>query len=206
VVEDGKERPVQTRARQMLANLEKKADEAAEKAKDLADRGKISEAIAAFNRLGRDFPGTPAARHSGQMVMKLANRTADSTEQRKRQASELLEQARQDYKNRRFLICLDRCEMLAGDYSDLPEAKDAARLADQIKDNPEWTRKACDQLGERLGVLYLALADTWLKKGQPQQAIFYLQRIVKLFPGTRHAELAQSRLARLRGTPGKTSE
>ena len=40
-----------------------------------------------------------------------------------------------------------------------------------------------------------------MKKGQPQQAIFYLDRVIKTFPGTRHADLAQVRLSRLRGTP-----
>ena len=56
---------------------------------------------------------------------------------------------------------------------------------------------------DRLCTLYLALADTWLKKGQPQQAIFYLERVAQGFPNTRHAEEAQVRLSRLRGSPGK---
>ena len=206
VVEDGKSRPVQVKARVLLEGLEKKADEVAQKARELAGNGKVSEAIAAYNQLGKEFPGTLAARHGGQMLMKLAGKSAGSEDQRKRQAGELLEQAREDYKNQRFLICLDRCERLSGDFADLAEARDASKLAEQIKNNPDWTRKACDQLGERLGVLYLALADSWLKKGQPQQAIFYLQRIVKMFPGSRHAEMAQVRLARLRGSPARTTE
>jgi thioredoxin-like negative regulator of GroEL len=206
VVEDGKDRPVQTKARQLLASLEQKAAEAVRKAKELADQGKTGDALAAFTRLGREFPGTLAARSAGQFAMKLAGKAADTAEVRQRQASELLEQAREDYRNQRYLICLDRCELLTADHADLPQAKEACKLADQIKDNPEWARKACDQLGDRLGVLYLALADSWLRKGQPQQAIFYLERIVKMFPGGPHAEKAQATLARLRGGPGATSE
>jgi thioredoxin-like negative regulator of GroEL len=206
VVEDGKERPVQTRARQMLASLEQKAAEAVRKAKDLADQGKVGDALEAFNQLGRDFPGSLAARQGRQLALKLTSKAAASAEQRRRQASEQLEQAREDYKNQRYLMCLDRCELLAGDYADLPEAREASKLAEQIKDNPEWSRQACDQLGDRLGVLYLALADTWLRKGQPQQAIFYLQRIVKMFPGSQHAEKAQVTLARLRGAPPSSSD
>jgi thioredoxin-related protein len=201
VVEDGRSRPVQVQARKLLEKLEKKAAEEARKAGDLAGAGQTDEAIAAYNRLGRDFPGTLAARQGKQAVMKLASRAEAGRDDRKKQAADLLGQAREDYKGQRFLICLDRCEMLAGEYADLPEAKEAGKLAEQIKDNPEWMRRACDQLGERLAVLYLALADSWLKKGQPQQGIFYLQRVVKLFPGTRHAEMAQVRLAQLRGHP-----
>jgi tetratricopeptide (TPR) repeat protein len=206
VVEDGRHRPVQVKARQMLAELEQKAAELSRQAKALAEQGKTTEAIAAYNRLGEDFPGTPAARQGQQMVMKLASRATDPAERRKRQAAEVLAQAREDYRNQRFLICLDRCERLLEDYSDLPEAKEAARLTEEVKENPEWTRKACDQMGDRLGVLYLALADTWLRKGQPQKAVFYLQRVVKMFPGSRHAEKAQATLARLRGAPGAAGE
>jgi thioredoxin-related protein len=206
VIEDGKVRPVQVKARQLVETLEKTAAEQARKAGELADKGKTDEAIAAYDRVGRDFPGTLAAQQGRQQVMRLATRSAGSMEGRKRQAGELLELARQDYKGQRFLICLDRCELIAGEYADQPEAKEASRLAEQIKDNPEWARKACDQLGERLAVLYLSLADTWLRKGQPQQAIFYLQRVVRMFPGTRHAEMAHARLARLSSPPEPASD
>jgi outer membrane protein assembly factor BamD (BamD/ComL family) len=52
-------------------------------------------------------------------------------------------------------------------------------------------------------VLYLALADTWLKRGQPQQAVFYLERVVQSFPNTRHAEAAQIRLSQIQGPASK---
>ena len=72
--------------------------------------------------------------------------------------------------------------MLIGQLRRLPEAAEAVQLAAEIKSNPEWAKQACDQMSDRLGVLYLALADTWLKKGQPQQAVFYLERVVQNFP------------------------
>ena len=56
---------------------------------------------------------------------------------------------------------------------------------------------------DRLGVLYLAQADNYLKKGQPQQAVFYLEQAVKTFPpGSKYAEAAQTRLSQLQGQPG----
>ena len=54
-------------------------------------------------------------------------------------------------------------------------------------------------MGERLSTLYLTLAETWLKKGQPQQAVFYLERIVHGFPNTRNADIARMRLAQIQG-------
>jgi tetratricopeptide (TPR) repeat protein len=198
VVEDGKGRPVQTKSRQWLAELEVKASEHAAKARELADKGKTSEALDALEQLGKTFPGTLAARRGTQMKAELVSRSSD---ERKRQAGELLRLAREDYKSQQFLCALDRCEEVGSRFADLSEAADAEKLAGEIKANPEWTKKAADQLGDRLCVMYLALADTWLKKGQPQQATYYLERVQKMFPGSRHAETAQSRLALLRGAP-----
>ena len=50
------------------------------------------------------------------------------------------------------------------------------------------------------------LADPWLTRGQPQQGVFYLERVVKTFPGTRQAEVAQVKLARLQGPSTRTPE
>ena len=70
-------------------------------------------------------------------------------------------------------------------------------MAAEIKSNPEWLRQACDSLGNQLAALYLELADTWLKRGQPQQAVPCLERVVRILPGSRYAEVAQARLARI---------
>src|SRR5205823_128892 len=120
---------------------------------------------------------------------------------RGRKARELLALAREDYRSQQFGICLDRCEYLAASFPEFPEALAATQLAGEIKGNPEWLKQACDQLGDRLGVLYLAMAESLLRKGQPQQATFYLERVVQHFPNTRHAEAAQIRLTQIQGLP-----
>jgi thioredoxin-related protein/outer membrane protein assembly factor BamD (BamD/ComL family) len=201
VVDDGKDRPVQQKARKMLDELEKLAAKHAEQAKELAKKGQTVEAIAAVNKLRKNYPGTPAAREGKQLVMKLASRGESSAQERKRHAEALLKRAREDYRSQLFTSCLDRCEILSSQYADLEEGREAEKLAADLKSNPEWTRQACEQLGERLSLMYLSLADTWLKKGQPQQATYYLERVMKMFPGSRQAEMARVRLARLRGGP-----
>ena len=113
----------------------------------------------------------------------------------------MLAQAREDYRTQQYLCCLDRCEVLSGTYADLAEGTEAMQLAAEIKNNPEWMRLACDNLSDRLGLLYLSLAETWPKKGQPQQAVLYLERVVQAFPNTRQAEAAQIRLAQIQGQP-----
>jgi hypothetical protein len=91
--------------------------------------------------------------------------------------------------------------LLLTSFPDLPEGNEAMQLAAEIKGNPEWMRQACDSLSDQLGVLYLSLAETWLKKGQPEQAVLCLERVVQTLPGTRQAEAAQTRLAQIQGQP-----
>ena len=200
VVEDGKSRAVQVKARQFLDAIEKQAGEQAARAKALAEKGDSDEAIAALAELDKTFPGTLAARRGSQIRLDLTSR-GKTTGDRKRQAQDMLAMAREDYKAQRFLCCLDRCEQLSTDFADLPEGRTGDTLSSEIKENTEWAAKAADQLTDRLCILYLAQADAWLKKGQPQQAIMHLERLVKFYPGSRHAELARGKLARLRGAP-----
>jgi hypothetical protein len=94
---------------------------------------------------------------------------------------------------------------LITNYADLNEGSEAGKLAAEIKANPEYVKQACDQMGERLTTMYLSLAETWLKKGEPQQAIFYLERIVQTFPNSRNADIAQVRLAQIQG-PARVPE
>ena len=204
VLEDGRERPIQRKAREMLQELEQQAASRYARARQLAEKGLSTEASEIVTDLVKAYPGTQAAREGGQLLLTLTSRTNNgNNEQRARRARELLGQAREEYRAQNFLGCLDRCEALAANFADLPEGTEAAQLAAEIKSNPEWAKQAAEQLGDRLSVLYLALADTWLKRGQPQQAVFYLERVVQSFPNTRHAEAAQIRLSQIQGPASK---
>jgi thioredoxin-related protein len=198
VVEDGKDRPVQAKARQLVVELEQRAATQLAEAKALPDRAKSSEAL---TRLTQTFPGTAAARDAAQV---LAVRAEAGDSNRSRKARDLLNQAKEDYRTRQFACCLDRCELLTAQFGDLPESAEALLLESEIKSNPEWMKLACDQLADRLGLLYLGLADSCLKKGQPQQAAFYLERVLRAFPNSRHAETAQTRLSQIQGGPTRS--
>jgi thioredoxin-like negative regulator of GroEL len=202
VVEDGKSRPIQVKARAILAELEKHAAERVALAREQIERGKDSEALATLESLERYYPGTLGAKHSKQLLAQLNARAQEGKRSRQRLAEDLLRQARDDFSNQRYLSCLERCEELTRRFSDLPEAKSAGELATEIKENPDWAKAVSDQLGDRLCDVYLSLADSLLKKGQPQKAIHYLERVTRMFPETRQAEIAQGKLARLRGVPG----
>jgi thioredoxin-related protein len=195
IVEDGKERPTQVKARQMIQELEQQAAARLADAKSQMDRSKSSEAL---NRLTHTHPGTAAARDAAQL---LTMQTDAADNNRARRARDLLNQAKEDFRTQQFACCLDRCELLTAQFGDLSESGAAIQLEAQIKENAEWMKATCEQLGDRLGVLYLGLAETCLKNGQPQQAVFYLERVMHAFPNSRHAEAAKVKLAQLQGGP-----
>jgi hypothetical protein len=201
LVEDGKDRPIQGKARQLLQSVEQLAESDLARAQQTADHGDRAAGLEAAREVVRVYAGTRAAREAEQWLANQERKAEPGDSGRSRRARELLSQAREDYRTQQFLCCLDRCETLLTDCSDLPEAAEAAQLATDIKSNPEWARQACDQLNDRLGSLYLALADGLLRKGQPQQATYYLEMVVKQCPGSRHAETASARLAQLQGQP-----
>ncbi|HEV3203991.1 MAG TPA: DUF255 domain-containing protein [Gemmataceae bacterium] len=200
LIED-KNLPIQAKARQLLNDLEQQASGKLARAKQLEDKGQTPQALDTLTDLLRSYTGTQAALDGGQMLTALTAKPEITTQQRSRRAGELLAQAKDDFRSQQFLGCLERCEILTTTFADLPEGLEAGQLLSEIKNNPEWMRQACQNLSGRLGMLYLAMAETWLKKGQPQQAIFYLERVIQAFPGTREADSAQTRLSQLHGQP-----
>src|SRR5204863_7771642 len=138
--------------------------------KTLHDRGQSTDAAEAVTELIRSYTGTQAAADGAALLSSLAARPELRDQQRLRRARELLAQARDDYRTQQFLGCLERCEVLAAGYADLPEGAEAQQLANEIKENPEFLARACDSLNMRMGVMYLTLAESWEKKGQHQKA------------------------------------
>ncbi len=120
----------------------------------------------------------------GRALNALAEKPEVKAQLRTRRARELLTQAREDYRTQQYLCCMDRCEVLNASYADLSEAVEAMRLVAEIKNNPDWMRQACESLSDRLGILYLSLAETWIKKGQPHEAVVCLERVIQTLPGT----------------------
>jgi thioredoxin-related protein len=201
IVQDGKERSVQLKARQLLQDLEQQAAGRLARARQLADKGQTSEAIDTVTELVRAFAGTQAANEGGQMLTALARKPEVKDDRQTRRAREFLAEAREDYRTQQYLLCLHRCDVLANTFGDTPEATEAAQLAGQIRNDPERLRQAADMAGEQLGGLYLSLAEACLRKGQPQQAILWLERVVQTLPNTRQADAAQMRLAQIQGQP-----
>lgn len=201
ILADKQERPTQEKARLMLAGIEQQAAGQFAAARSLEDKGQLLDAADAFAEILRRFNGASASIEAADRQSKLLARADVKTLQRVRRARELLAQVREDLKLEHYLAALERCEHIAAHFTDLPQGADAARLAATIRDNPEHLAKACAQLSERQGQLYLSLAESWSKKGNADQAALVLERVQREFPGTAHAQVAEVKLKELNGRP-----
>ena len=67
IMQDGKERTVQVKARQVLQDLEQQAAGRLARAKALHDRGQSTEAAEALTDLLRNYAGTQAAVDGGSL-------------------------------------------------------------------------------------------------------------------------------------------
>jgi thioredoxin-like negative regulator of GroEL len=206
IVEDGKNRPVQVNSEILLKQVEQQAAGELASAKQMLDKGKSNEASMLLAKLVKDYAGTQAAPAAATMLTSMAKTPDMRGQQRTARARELLAQARDDYRTEQWLCCLDRCDLLVASYGDLAEASDALTMAGAIRSNPEWMQKTCESMAVRLGEMYLGLAETWMQKGQPQQAMLCLERVMRTFPGSRQAEAAQFRLSQLQGLPTQRPE
>ena len=201
ILDDGKSRPVQLNAAVLLKQVEQQAYTELAQAKTMLDKGKTYEASALLTKLVKDYAGTQAAPEAAGMLTSLSRTPEMKGQARVLRARELLAQAKEDFRTEQWLCCLDRCELLSNGYGDMPEGAEAAQMAATIRSNADWMQKACDSMTVRLGEMYLNLAESWLQRGQQQQAMICLERVVRAFPGTRQADAAQFRLAQLRGLP-----
>jgi TolA-binding protein len=202
ILEDGKTRPVQINAAAVLQQLEQQAASELASAKQMLDKGKTAEASTVLTKLVKDYAGTQAAPEAAGMLTSLAKSSELRGAQRIARAKELLVQAKDDYRTEQWLCCLDRCDVLMNTFADLPEAREATVIASTIRANPDWMQKSCDSMTSRLAEMYMSLAETWLQKGQPQQAMICLERVVLTFPGSRQAEAARVRMTQIQQAPG----
>ena len=118
--------------------------------------------------------------------------------ERTKNAGQLLSLAKADYREQRILGCLERCRTLKTDYSDLPEGAEARALEGEIRSNPEVLSAACDSLTDRLGDMYLDMAEALMLKNDPQRAVLCLNWVMQARPGTPQAEAAKARLTQIK--------
>ena len=197
IIEDGKDRPIQTKAREMMQEVETLASGRLVRARQLDEKGQTLEALDLLSDLLAKYAGTQAATDGAKLLTTLADKPDLRTRQRARRAQDMLTVAKDDFKAERYLLCLDQCEILTAAYRDLPESREAAALIAEIKGNAERMARVCESMNDRLAKMYMELADSWLKKGQKDQATACLEKVLKVNPTGLNAATAQAKLTQI---------
>jgi thioredoxin-like negative regulator of GroEL len=199
ITKDAGEKPVGVKAKQLLDEVEKTAAAKLAHAKQLDQRGQTQEAMDVLAEAVKKFAGTQAAADGAALLAGLAEKPEVVARRRERLARDLLATARDDFRADRLYDCMQKCDQLTSGYGELPESKDAAALVAEIKGNPDRLAKACEQMNDRTAAMYLALADSWAKKGQPAEAAACLKKVIALVPNTKHADAAYAELTKIQG-------
>jgi thioredoxin-like negative regulator of GroEL len=203
ITKEAGEKPVGVKAKQVLDEVEQLAAGRLSRAKELERKGQTQDAMDALADTMKTYAGTKAADDAGTMLAGLADKPEAIAQRRTRLARDLLATAREDFRADRMYDCMQRCETLAGNYTELTEAREASAMLADIRGNPDRLAKACDQMNERTAAMYMTLADSWTKKGQPTEAAACLRKVMTLCPNTRQSDVAQAELMKLerKGVP-----
>ncbi len=199
ITKEAGEKPVGVKAKQILDEVEKTAAGKLAQAKQLEQRGQTQDAIDALADAVRVYAGTQAAADAANLLAGLTDKPEELQKRRLRVSRDMLAVARDDFRAGRLYDCIQKCEQIATGYAELPEAKHANALLADIKGNPERLAKACDQMNDRTAAMYMALAESWAAKGQTNEAVGCLKKVMALCPNTRHADVAQAELTKLQG-------
>jgi thioredoxin-related protein len=198
IIKEAADKPVGIKAKEVLDQVEKQAAVKLVRARDLEQKGFTLEALDALADLVKSYAGTQTATDAAQLMAGIAEKPENVSRQRLRRARDLLAAAKDDFSKKQYSDCLQKCEHLASSYADLPETKESNSLAAWVRNNPERLAIACEQMNEKTASLYLTLAESWLKKGQEKEAIACLEKVTKLCPNTRQAEIAQGKMTAIR--------
>jgi tetratricopeptide (TPR) repeat protein len=203
IVREQSGKTVGIKSQQVLDDIERLATGKLVRAKDLEQRGYTQEAIDMLAEAVKTYAGTQAAADAATMMTGMAAKPEIQEKLRLRTARDLLAVAKEDYRAGRYYDCLLKCEQLML-FSDVPEGKEGAALAADIKGNPERLAIVCEQMNQRTASMYTMLAESWLAKGQINDAIACYEKVTRLCPNNRTGDIALAQLAKLKANGGAT--
>jgi len=198
ILKEAGDKPVGSKARQLLVEIDQIATSRLVRAKELEHRGFTQEAVDVLADVIRTYAGTQAALDAAHLMAGYAAKPETQDKLRQRAAREMLANAREEFRTGRLLNCLEVCERLASVYGDLAEGREGQTLAEEVKNNPERLVVVCEQMNQRTANMYLVLAESWTKKGQKAEAIACLEKVSQLCPNTPESDRALRQLNQLR--------
>jgi len=204
IMKEAADKPVGVKAKQILDDVERLAAGRLARAKQLEQLGLTQEALDALAEAVKTYAGTQAAADATTLMTGLAAKPETQEKLRTRAARDHLAAAKEEFKGNKFYDCLQRCEQLAAAFPESAEAKEALGIVADIRSNPERLAAACEVMNQRTAALYMTLAESWEKKGQTAEAVACYEKVSKLCPNTRQADIAFAQMTKLRANGNAT--
>jgi thioredoxin-related protein len=172
-------------AKKMMSEIELLAAKRLVEIKNLPAQDEL-----ALRDLAKKFQGTKSADQAQNMLVTIekSNNFLNVV------ARNLLAQAREHAERKEWHDSLQICEKIRTEFGQTAEAKLASQLAEELTADPNKIITEIEKQNEKTASMYLALAESWTKKGNLREANICYEQVLKIMPGTKYATLAQGRL------------
>ncbi len=117
--------------------------------------------------------------------------------------ADLIRSAKDDLSRKQIANALEKLDWVSQQQGQSAEIIEAKKLINDLQTSPESLRFAAEQLQDKWAQTLLLLAETSLAAGEPQQAITAFEQILRISPNSRPGEIAEARIAQLKGQPLK---
>jgi len=115
--------------------------------------------------------------------------------------NKLLEQMQSERSSGHLIIAHDLAQQIKLIAPGTLAENNAQRVIDDSLADPQALKQLVEAQSDRLANLLFQSAETAIKRRQPQQAVYYLERVLQVFPSSKYANIAQIRLAQIQGPP-----
>jgi len=184
-------------ARQLAAEIQAKATEALQQARDFEAEQKLGSAIRAYRDCARRFKGTKAAKEAAARLVEMRK----DPDLRKRLnaylGAELLARAKQAIEQGRYGEAADALDAIAQRYPDVEQAAEANGLRKKLDADPDMARKIREDRVRAEAERLLAVADGLRRNRMPKKAAEEYRKVIERYPDTSFAKTAEQRITEL---------
>jgi tetratricopeptide (TPR) repeat protein len=124
-----------------------------------------------------------------------------ATKRSPERSREVLNLAKEAYREEHFATCIEHCEYVVAGYADSAEGREAAALLAGLRADAKRLAAAADELSERAAATQAAVAAAYAKTGDTQSATRHYEKAVRANPEGKAALAARDELAKLIAVP-----
>lgn len=193
---------LKTNCQDMLDLIEALGRDKFAQAERAVEEKRFDDAVSLLREVRRDFEGLDVARNAKKKLEALKKKYADIARILERDtdatvAENLLGEALDEIRNRRFGEAYEQLEEIIREYSTTPAAGKAQTVLDRLRKNEGVMGYVKDHQASRECQSLLSQARAYIQAGRPEKAKQLLRIVIDKYPDTTWADEAAERLQQL---------